>query len=706
HFCFQVRVQRNVKFFSIADMLEDGDSRWLDRVGRDPEGALYKMYNNLSSAGGNEKKTRKNENSSDLQALVNNLDESRPLATRALYAWDNIDLPQTISYFVGLALVSSQDHGHKNFYAYRDTPGTGEWMLFPWDIDLSWGRNWLDSQGYFTDTLFQDNVLNFYNSAQQGKPANRFYNLIFNNTDFRRMYLRRLRTVMDQILQAPGTPAASLKIEKRIREMMDLMDPPAIGTSDADMDYAAWPKWGNSNAMRPEAQRIIDIHLPGRRDFLFNKSAATVNGERVPAAQPAGVAMQFGQIEYNPSSGNQAEEFIQLINTNNFTLDVSNWQISGGVTHRFRPGTVVPTGGSIYVSPNVPAFRARVASPHAGQNIFVQGNYQGQLSAWGETLVLADDTGAAVATNAYPGGPSLAQRFLRVTEVMYNPAPTAAGTNGPQEFEFVELKNIGATALDLRGVRFTNGIYFAFAGGTIPTLAPGGFALVVKNPAAFRERYGAALPVAGQYSGTLDNNGERLRLEDAGGEKILEFDYNNKWYPPTDGGGYSLVIRDENALWSTWDTATSWRMSAASNGSPGADDPATAADTDGDGLPDAWELAHGLDPNSAAGENGAAGDPDHDGMTNWQEYGSGTDPKNGASYLRLSATSNAPASVTLRFAAQNGYRYTVQYSDDLAAATWRKLAEVTGQAANQDSQVNDNAPASTRFYRLAVEPAN
>ena len=30
---------------------------------------------------------------------------------------------------------------------------------FPWDTDLSWGRNWLDSAGYFTDTLYVDNVL-------------------------------------------------------------------------------------------------------------------------------------------------------------------------------------------------------------------------------------------------------------------------------------------------------------------------------------------------------------------------------------------------------------------------------------------------------------------------------------------------------------------------------------------------------------------
>ncbi|MDD5706352.1 MAG: thrombospondin type 3 repeat-containing protein, partial [Kiritimatiellae bacterium] len=43
-------------------------------------------------------------------------------------------------------------------------------------------------------------------------------------------------------------------------------------------------------------------------------------------------------------------------------------------------------------------------------------------------------------------------------------------------------------------------------------------------------------------------------------------------------------------------------------------------DSDGDGLPDNWELNNGLDPNDRTGDNGGGGDPDNDGLNNEQEY--------------------------------------------------------------------------------------
>ncbi len=49
-------------------------------------------------------------------------------------------------------------------------------------------------------------------------------------------------------------------------------------------------------------------------------------------------------------------------------------------------------------------------------------------------------------------------------------------------------------------------------------------------------------------------------------------------------------------------------------------------DSDGDGLPDGWEIQFGLDPYSASGNNGADGDPDGDGLTNLEEWALETNP--------------------------------------------------------------------------------
>ena len=151
---------------------------------------------------------------------------------------------------------------------------------------------------------------------------------------------------------------------------------------------------------------------------------------------------------------------------------------------------------------------------------------------------------------------------LRITEIMYNPQDPYG--------EFIELKNTGAETINLNLVSFTNGINFTFPS---LELAAGEYTVVVQDLNAFRSRYGTAIKIAGQYSGRLDNSGERITLADAIGRTILNFSYKDGWHSITDGEDFSLtVINPENPNSNSWDQKDSRRPSVYAGGSPGSDD--------------------------------------------------------------------------------------------------------------------------------------
>ena len=92
--------------------------------------------------------------------------------------------------------------------------------------------------------------------------------------------------------------------------------------------------------------------------------------------------------------------------------------------------------------------------------------------------------------------------------------------------------------------------------------------LVVSDLEGFETRYGTGLPVAGQFSGTLDNGGERIALMTSDDISIQDFVYDDEgtWPGRADGIGSSLEIINTA---SSYDNSENWRSSSEYNGSPG-----------------------------------------------------------------------------------------------------------------------------------------
>jgi hypothetical protein len=242
---------------------------------------------------------------------------------------------------------------------------------------------------------------------------------------------------------------------------------------------------------------------------------------------------------------------IESNTTTYYTLNGTDPRLPGGA---LNPNAVSNRGTlNLTLTNNVRVFARNFNAAHNNMTGGAVGGNPPLSSHWSGSTI-----GAFVVTT-----PPLA-----ITEIMYH--PVASGTNDGDNYEFIELKNVGAKALNLIGISFTNGISFTFTvTNAITNLDVGQYVVLVANQAAFLSRYPTVTNIGGQYAGRLDNGGERLYLQGALGEPILDFTYNNSWYPTTDGQGFSLVIRNEYAPFSTWTNPASWRPSAALNGSPG-----------------------------------------------------------------------------------------------------------------------------------------
>ena len=311
-----------------------------------------------------------------------------------------------------------------------------------------------------------------------------------------------------------------------------------------------------------------------------------------------------------------------------------------------------------------------------------------------------------------------------ISEIMYEGHPDVAGL-GQAQLEYVELHNISEQAVPLFNPvepqttwRIRGGVKLDFPANT--TLPPGGYQLIVgfapvAEPvvaARFREHYDvpSGVTIVGPFDGRLANGGETVRLlqpdntqglghEDAGFVPYLpvenvSYDNRKPWPRDADGTGLSLQRKVSDKFGNEPDN---WLAAAPTAGRANAK--TADGDRDADGMDDAWELAHKLNPANAAD---ALADADNDGVTNLGEFRSGTDPNDADSRFLIKSIEVTEGRVTISVHVSPGHRYRVEFSEEVNSG-WTKLAEFTTDDGQRLAKAESNAPLTqARFYRIQL----
>jgi len=124
-------------------------------------------------------------------------------------------------------------------------------------------------------------------------------------------------------------------------------------------------------------------------------------------------------------------------------------------------------------------------------------------------------------------------------------------------------------------------------------------------------------------------------------------------------------------------------------------------DSDGDGMPDWWELWHNLNPNDPSD---ATLDSDNDGVTNLNEYIAGTDPQDKTDYFHITSIT-AGTHCVLSFPSALNRLYTLEIRTNLNTGSWTSVSgqiDIVGNAGLLELSQTNSPPETTQFYRIKV----
>ena len=322
----------------------------------------------------------------------------------------------------------------------------------------------------------------------------------------------------------------------RFEKTADKLDMAIIAESARWGDQTSYPARNKIDDWLPAVNQVINDWMPYRTDIVIGQ---LIDEGLYPEIDPP----------VFKKDGNEILNYkITLSNSYNFTIE--NQNSTGTIYYTTNGEDPRKIGGNVLESA-IMAGNSQAIVANAGNHIMARVKSGNTWSALHE-LVFED-------SNLFNN--------LKVTELNYHPADQ--GLVDGKDIEFIELKNIGNTTLDLSGLEFTEGIYFTFPEGS--SIPPNSMIVIASNMEVFTSFYGFAPDF--EFTGNLANSGEKIVLVTATGQIVLSFTYSDDDPRPkgADGNGYSLVSAKINPTGDP-NSPDYWTTSQNLNGSPLYDD--------------------------------------------------------------------------------------------------------------------------------------
>jgi hypothetical protein len=292
----------------------------------------------------------------------------------------------------------------------------------------------------------------------------------------------------------------------------------------------------------------------------------------------------INEIMYHPQVADGANEgdyeYVELYNRGADPVNLNGWSFSDGIVFTFGDVTI-EAAEYLVVCKNL----AVLAGEYGISNAI--GDYEGRLDNDGENIALSDEVGSVVDEVDYgdsrpwdsladgegsslelidpdadnslftvwkastppeqhgtPGrqnsqySPGILDPLdlnVVINEIHYHPS------NDDPDYEYIELFNRGDADVDVGGWQFVAGVDFTFPAGTV--LGGHKYLVVCRNVDTAQQVYGLSPEITvGNYTGQLDNGGEKVILANSEGLPVDYVKYNDSgsWPVLADGLGSSL----------------------------------------------------------------------------------------------------------------------------------------------------------------------